>query len=143
MVLPYRFATNPRWVGGHRGLPRRRLGGGDGFLFTEDRRSFYPEGTEPQAYDGFDVPGIVPLYTDPGDLILFAHRTYHAAFPNRTDEVRLSCALGFRPASHKIKAPWALPAAARQFQNNLAPRHLKYTEGYTGIEVGWRPVESG
>ena len=66
--------------------------GPEGFRLTSNKRSFYPEGREEKAYDGFDVAGIVPLFINPGDMIIFAHRTYHGAFPNKTDQVRLSCA---------------------------------------------------
>ena len=112
--------------------------GPDGFTLTAEGNSFYPSGTEPRRYDGFDVPGLVPLFTDPGDMILFAHRTFHAAFPNRTDRVRLSCALGFRPKSYKIEAPWPLPPAARAFVEAL-PAHLRpFVEEYTGIDPQWR-----
>ena len=35
--------------------------GPEGFSMTADRRSFYPEGTEERGYNGFDIPGLVPL----------------------------------------------------------------------------------
>lgn len=112
--------------------------GPEGFRLTDDRTSFYPADAEPQRYNGFDVPGLVPLFTDPGDMILFAHRTYHAAFPNRTDEVRLSCALGFRPKDYKIDAPWPLTETAKAFKAAF-PAHLQdYVEEYTGIDPQWK-----
>ena len=104
----------------------------------ESRKSFHPVSEEPRAYSGFDVPGLVPLFADPGDMIIFAHRTYPAAFPNRTDEVRLSCAVGFRPTDYVIDAPWPLSNKAVAFKQAL-PKHLKtYAEAYTGIDVDWR-----
>jgi hypothetical protein len=112
--------------------------GPEGFNLTKDRGSFYPQGEEEHRYNGFDIPGLVPLFTDPGDMIVFAHRTYHGAFPNKTDEVRLSCAIGFRRKDHHIDAPWPLPETSKQFIEAL-PEHLKpYTEGYTGLDRNWR-----
>ena len=48
--------------------------GPEGFSLTSDRRSFYPEGEEESNYDGFDIPGLIPLFTDPGDMIVFAQQ---------------------------------------------------------------------
>jgi hypothetical protein len=112
--------------------------GPEGFTMTEDGGSFYPAGSKPRRYNDFDVPGIVPLFTDPGDMILFAHRTYHAAFPNRTEEVRLSCAMGFRPKSYKIEAPWPLPPSAQAFVEAIPKNLQPFVEEYTGIDPQWR-----
>jgi hypothetical protein len=112
--------------------------GPEGFKLTQDRTSFYPEGEEEHRYAGFDIPGLVPFFTNPGDMIVFAHRTYHGAFSNLLEEDRLSCAIGFRRRDHKIETPWELPESAKAFMTAL-PDHLKhYTEGYTGIVPGWR-----
>lgn len=112
--------------------------GPEGFKMTSNRRSFYPEGEEEHQYNGFDIPGLVPLFTNPGDMIVFAHRTYHGAFPNREDEVRLSCAVGFRDRNHQIDIPWEIPEVGRQFLDAL-PDHLqRYTHGYTSIDMNWR-----
>ena len=112
--------------------------GPEGFRLTSDKKSFYPEGTEEKAYNGFDVPGIVPLFTNPGDMIIFAHRTYHGAFPNQTDQVRLSCAIGFRARNHQIDIPWQIPEKGQQFLAEL-PSHLqRHTHGYTSIDTSWR-----
>lgn len=112
--------------------------GPPGFALTSDGTSFYPEGSEPKGYVGFDVPGMVPLFTEPGDEIIFADRTYHAAFPNQSDEVRLSCAIGFRPRPMRIDTPWQLPVSARRFIENL-PGHLQpLVENYVGIDPQWR-----
>ena len=112
--------------------------GPEGFRMTADRRSFYPEGEEERPYAGFDIPGLVPLFTQGGDMIVFAHRTYHGAFPNRTEETRLSCAIGFRDRGHRIDVPWEIPQSGRWFLENL-PDHLKvYTDGYTSIDMDWR-----
>ncbi len=113
--------------------------GPKGFKLTPDQRSFYPEGaTDAYQYDDFDIPGLVPLFTNPGDMIVFAHRTYHGAFSNRLNEVRLSCAIGFRDRKHKIDVPWEIPESGKQFLSAL-PGHLKkYTDGYTSIDINWR-----
>lgn len=113
--------------------------GPEGFNLTTDRRSFYKEGEAEKPYDGWDVPGAVPLFTDPGDMIVFAHRTYHAAcFTNRTGEARLSCAIGFRDRRHSIDVPWEIPEVGKQFLAEL-PSHLRrYTHGYTSIDTDWR-----
>ncbi|HAA73735.1 TPA: hypothetical protein DCE37_01275 [Candidatus Latescibacteria bacterium] len=112
--------------------------GPEGFNMTADRRSFYPEGEEEHRYTSWDVPGLVPLFTNPGDMIIFAHRTYHWAFGNREEGVRLSCAIGFRDSSHKIDAPWDIPEVGRKFMADL-PKHLRgYLDGYTSINMEWR-----
>ncbi len=112
--------------------------GPEGFELTADRRSFYPAGEEERYYSGFAIPGLVPLFTNGGDMIVFAHRTYHGAFPNRLRETRLSCAIGFRDRNHRIDIPWKIPAAGRWFLENL-PAHLqRYTDGYTSIDLEWR-----
>ncbi|CAN5857946.1 hypothetical protein BH10CHL1_BH10CHL1_03030 [soil metagenome] len=112
--------------------------GPEGFTLLPDRHSFYPEGGEPKGYNGFDIPGLVPLFTDPGDEIVFAARTYHSAFPNQTDQVRLSCGLGLRPRNLRLEAPWPLPATAKVFVDSL-PAHLQpLVENYTGIDPIWR-----
>ncbi|MCX6043631.1 MAG: phytanoyl-CoA dioxygenase family protein, partial [Chloroflexi bacterium] len=105
--------------------------GPEGFPLLPDRHSFYPEGGEQKGYNGFDIPGLVPLFTDPGDEIVFAARTYHSAFSNQTDQVRLSCGLGLRPRHMRLEAPWPLPATAQAFVDSL-PAHLQpLVENYT------------
>ena len=112
--------------------------GPEGFQLTPDRRSFHPQGSEPHHYVGFDIPGLVPLFTDPVDEIIFAARTYHSAFPNRIDRVRLSCGIGFRPRGFPMDTPWALSESAQAFLNSL-PQHLQHlAEDYVGIDTSWR-----
>ena len=111
--------------------------GPEGFNMTTDRRSFYKDGEEEKAYVGFDIPGLVPLFTNPGDMIVFAHRTYHGAFPNQIDEIRLSCAIGFRSREHRIDIPWEIPDDGRQFLADLPPHLHQYTHGYTSIDLNW------
>ena len=112
--------------------------GPDGFNLTADRQSFYKAGEAEKGYVGFDMPGLVPLFTNPGDMIVFAHRTYHAAFPNRTDQIRLSCAIGFRDRHHQIEMPWEIPDVGRHFLAELPPEVHQYTHGYTSIDTSWR-----
>ncbi len=109
----------------------------EGFQFTPDRRSFHKKGTEPNRYVGFDVPGLVPIFTDPCDQIVFASRTYHAAFPNRAGRVRISCAIIYRPRAYRIEAPWPLSAKAQAFLKALPPRLQPLVEGYVGIDDDW------
>ncbi|MCY3898499.1 MAG: phytanoyl-CoA dioxygenase family protein [Caldilineaceae bacterium] len=109
----------------------------EGFQFTPDRRSFHKVGTKPDRHVGFDVPGLVPIFTDPCDQIVFATRTYHAAFPNRTNRVRLSCAIIYRPRDFKIEAPWPLSQDAQDFLKALPKRLQPFVEGYVGIDDDW------
>jgi ectoine hydroxylase-related dioxygenase (phytanoyl-CoA dioxygenase family) len=109
-----------------------------GFVLTPDQASFYPKGGEPKGYVGFEVPGLVPLFTEPGDEIIFAARTYHAAFPNQTDQVRLSWAIGFRPRSMRINAPWPLSVTAQAFIRAQPIHRQPLVENYVGIDPSWR-----
>jgi len=112
--------------------------GPQGFKMMANKGSFYKEEETEKAYGGFEVPGLVPLFTNPGDMIVFAHRTYHAAFPNQTDEIRLSCGIGFRARHHRIDMPWEIPEIGKRFLADL-PLHLQqYTRGYTSIDLDWR-----
>ncbi|MBV7333487.1 phytanoyl-CoA dioxygenase family protein [Chloroflexi bacterium TSY] len=116
--------------------------GPEGFELTADRRSFMRLGGDTEGYVGFDVPGVVPLFTEPGDEIVFASRTYHAAFSNQTDQVRLSCGVGLRPRSYRIEAPWPLAESAQAFVKAL-PTHLQpMVENYVGIDPSWRGEET-
>ena len=112
--------------------------GPKGFRLTADRYTFVREdAADEERYADFDIPGLVPLFTDPGDCILFADRTFHGAFPNREDQTRLSCGVGFRKQSDVIDAPWELPATARAFVDALPERHKRYVDGYTGIDTSF------
>ena len=109
--------------------------GPEGFRLTADQYSFVREDAgDNERYEGFDMPGLVPLFTEPGDCILFADRTFHGAFPNGEERTRLSCGCGFRKKSDVIDAPWELPATARAFVDALPGRHKRYVDGYTGID---------
>lgn len=109
-----------------------------GFKLTANKKSFYPADMEEHNYSGFDIPGLVPLFTEPGDMIIFAHRTYHGAFSNQLAEPRLSCAIGFRDRRHRIDIPWEIPLEGQHFLATL-PQHLQqYTTGYTSINLTWK-----
>jgi hypothetical protein len=115
--------------------------GPQGFRLTADRYSFVREDAgDAERYADFDIPGLVPLFTDPGDCILFADRTFHGAFPNGEERTRLSCGCGFRRKSDVIDAPWELPATARAFVDALPERHKRYVDGYTGIDTSFGAV---
>jgi hypothetical protein len=115
--------------------------GPQGFRLTADRYSFVREDAgDAERYADFDIPGLVPLFTDPGDCILFADRTFHGAFPNGEERTRLSCGCGFRKKSDVIDAPWELPATARAFVDALPERHKRYVDGYTGIDTSFGAV---
>lgn len=115
--------------------------GPEGFELTPDQASFYPKGGEPKGYVGFDLPGLVPLFTEPGDEIVFAARTYHAAFPNQTDQVRLSCGIGLRPRAMRIDAPWPLSSTAQAFIKAQPPSIQPLVENYVGIDPSWRATD--
>jgi ectoine hydroxylase-related dioxygenase (phytanoyl-CoA dioxygenase family) len=107
----------------------------------------------------------VPLFSNPQDLIIFAARTYHAAFPmaaDAMDEPRLSLGLRFRshaglgdgdPALAKLAeswrsagvaegaaAPWPLPDAAKALKaRHMGTEREGMLENYTSIAFGWTP----
>ena len=83
-----------------------------------------------------DVPGCVAVTADPGDLICFADRTFHANMA--TGERRYSCGIGFRPKAWRIDAPWPLPDSAQALIERMPQRLRTYTEGYTGYDGKWR-----
>jgi len=115
--------------------------GPEGFAFTPERRSFHRPGTEPKSYDQFDVPGVVPLFTEPGDLIIFDTRTYHAAFPHGGSEARLSCGFIFRPTSPPFRAPWERTESARRFCAALPFQLQPFVREYTGLDPAWKLAE--
>jgi ectoine hydroxylase-related dioxygenase (phytanoyl-CoA dioxygenase family) len=75
-----------------------------------------------KPYSGFEMPGMLPLITEPGDMLLFTRKTYHGAAANREEHTRLSCAVGFRPRAARIDAPWEWPESAHELQRCLPPR---------------------
>ncbi|MCE9590605.1 MAG: phytanoyl-CoA dioxygenase family protein [Planctomycetes bacterium] len=114
--------------------------GPEGFEFTPDRRSFFPRGTEPKGYGGMDVPGMLPLFTDPGDRTLFHGRTYHGVFPHKGTEIRVSCGVGFRPKHPRITPPWPLSTYAKNLMASLPQRLKPLYEDYIGIDPAQQHV---
>ncbi|MCX5660932.1 MAG: phytanoyl-CoA dioxygenase family protein [Planctomycetota bacterium] len=113
--------------------------GPEGFEFGNERRFIYKKGAEPKAHTGWDVPGIVPFFTDPGDMILFASRTYHYAFSNLGDQPRYSCGgPGLRARSKPNFCPWPLPESSKRFIASLPERHRRFAEGYGGFDSTWK-----
>jgi len=113
--------------------------GPEGFDFTDkNRKSFHRRGTPPLAYGAMDVPGIVPFITDPGDLIIFADRTYHGVFPHNGTEARNSVGFILRPTDPPFPVPWKLSDETLRSLESV-PDHLKrYFDGYTGLDRSWR-----
>jgi hypothetical protein len=111
----------------------------EGFEFTEDRSTFYKKGEPPRHYAFWDVPGIVPLFTDPGDMILFASRTYHYAFPHNGLEPRHSCGgPGLVAKSKPVYAPWPISERTQKFIDSLPEKYKTYADGYRGFNDSWK-----
>jgi hypothetical protein len=111
--------------------------GPEGFEFTRNRKSFYRKGENPSDCMEMDFPEAFPLFTDPGDMIIFAERTYHGVFAHHGDVTRLSCGLGFRPASYSINPCWPLPESSKAFIASCPPEIQSLVEEYTGIDNKW------
>ncbi|MBA3684138.1 MAG: phytanoyl-CoA dioxygenase family protein [Planctomycetes bacterium] len=109
-----------------------------GYTLSEDRARFHPAG-QPDEPLPMEVPGAVGIECGPGDLLMFADRTFHAARPNREQIVRLSCAMIMRPDQPEFTVPWGATPSARAFAAGLPPRLQRYARGYTGIDHAWRP----
>lgn len=114
--------------------------GPEGFEMLPSRSSFYRKGTPPKGYLGMDVPGMLPVRSDPGDMILFDLVTYHGVYPHVGGEARLSCGFVLRPGQTPFPAPWALTESARKFIAS-APGHLEpVIRYYVGLDRSWRPA---
>jgi hypothetical protein len=112
--------------------------GPEGFELTEYKKSFCRKGdATKERYANFDVPGMIPLYTDPGDLIIFAARTYHGVFVHNGTENRYSCAVGFRAKSDKLVAPWPMPEQGKKFVASAPARWKPMLEEYTSLSREW------
>lgn len=108
----------------------------EGFHMDEERRFLHRDGDD-TPYSKLDMPGMIPVIADPGDLIIFSALTLHVNM--ETKERRYSCGMAFRPKSIQIDVPWKLTENAQKMIDRL-PEHLKhYTEGYTGIDLNWKP----
>ena len=114
--------------------------GPEGFQLTPDQRSFHRVGTEPNGYVGFDVPGVVPLFTDPGDenRLRLSHLPLRIPETESTVGVRLSCGIGLRPRGYPVNAPWPLSENAKAFLEAFPGRLQPLVEGYVGIDTEWR-----
>lgn len=114
----------------------------EGFEFTKGRKSFYKQGTEPHSHTGMDdVPGAMPVIANPGDLIIFAERTYHGVYPHRGTVTRLSCGLNFRSPQYRIEQVWDLPPSAQKFLEQSPEEIQPYLQGYLGIDHTWKSTE--
>ncbi len=111
--------------------------GPEGFELTERGKSFYRKGTAPVDYTEMDFPECIPLYTDPGDLIIFAERTFHGVFPHHGDEVRLTCAMSFRPIAYQPPQVWPVPESARQFIADCPAEIYPLVKDYIGFNGDW------
>jgi ectoine hydroxylase-related dioxygenase (phytanoyl-CoA dioxygenase family) len=103
----------------------------EGYTLNQGGQSFTKEGEEePVAFH--EVPGCIPLFTDPHDLIIFAHRTYHAAFSNLGPDIRLSVGLNFRPAA-KVCIEWEATAEAADLIGRAPDYVQPFLHHYTGF----------
>lgn len=110
----------------------------EGFEFTAGRRSFYKKGADAVAHLHMDdVPGAMPVIAEPGDMIIFAERTYHGVYPHRGSETRLSCGMSFRKQSYKTEQLWPLSESAQQFIEFCPPDIKPIVEGYWGMGGKW------
>ncbi|RAV22591.1 hypothetical protein DQG23_06580 [Paenibacillus contaminans] len=111
--------------------------GPKGFEFTSRRKSFYRKGTEPEACVEMDFDEAFSLFTDPGDMIVFAERTYHGVHAHNGTETRLSCALSFRTKGQQFDEVWPLPESARTFIANCPVGVKPLVEEYLGMGKSW------
>lgn len=111
----------------------------EGFEFTAKRKSFCRKGGELKPHSQMDdVPGAMPVITEPGDMIIFAERTYHGVYPHRGTETRLSCGMSFRKQSYKPEQVWELPESAKRFIEFCPPEVKPLVKDYFGIVGDWR-----
>ncbi len=90
---------------------------------------------------GMDMPGMVAIQAEPGDLVLFASRTYHAAAALH-DRPRLSCGLTLRPRASLLQAPWKLGSPGQAMLAGLEPALEPFFQGYCGIDPLRRQPET-
>ncbi|MCQ6557353.1 phytanoyl-CoA dioxygenase family protein [Paenibacillus mendelii] len=110
----------------------------DGFEFTARRGSFHRKGSDPIAHGQMeDVPGAIPVIADPGDLIIFAERTYHGVYAHRGSMTRLSCGMSFCPRSYEAEQTWPLPESAQRFIDSCSDEVKPLVEKYLGINRQW------
>ena len=107
-----------------------------GFAFTAGRKSFHRIGTPAVDYDGFDCPEMLPLHIDPGDLVIYDLKTYHAAAA-QPEGLRRACAVILRPREPAITVPWAQTEASSRFLAGIPARFAPFVHNYVGIDYGW------
>ncbi|MEF3305012.1 phytanoyl-CoA dioxygenase family protein [Paenibacillus sp. GYB003] len=111
----------------------------DGFEFTARNKSFSRKGGASGPHIRMDdVPGAMPVIAEPGDLIVFAERTYHGVYPHRGTETRLSCGMSFRKQSYKPEQLWPISESARSFIDFCGPEVRPFVEGYWGMGGNWQ-----
>ena len=108
-----------------------------GFAFTSGRKSFHRIGEPAANYDRFDAPQMLPLVIDPGDLLLYSLKTYHAATAQAAG-LRRACAIILRPSEPAIEVPWAETEATRRFLATIPDRFAGFVRNYVGIDYGWQ-----
>lgn len=91
-------------------------------------------GWKPPERWSFDLPGVVSIYAEPGDLILFSARTWHAAHP-LSGMVRHSVGFAMRPAAITIPTPEKTPVGTEAFLASLPADVAPFFRGY----AGWLP----
>jgi ectoine hydroxylase-related dioxygenase (phytanoyl-CoA dioxygenase family) len=113
--------------------------GPPGFCFIENRFSFCRAGASKTPYLGMDVPGVVPVLANPEDAIVFAARTYHAAYdyPAELRDPRLSVGMSVRPASLDFTAKWPLGDNAKRMIATAPPYLLRFLNGYRTNDQHW------
>ncbi len=109
-----------------------------GFVFTEGRKSFFRIGEPARDHAQFDMPQMLPLRVDPGDLVIYSLRLYHGAAA-QPHGVRRACAVILRPTWPVLEVPWPQTDAARRLISSI-PEHLQsFVTNYVGIDYGWTP----
>ncbi|GGD72206.1 phytanoyl-CoA dioxygenase family protein [Paenibacillus nasutitermitis] len=110
----------------------------EGFEFTARKGSFRRIGSELPAHDRMDdVPGAMPVIAEPGDLIIFAERTYHGVYKHCGSVTRLSCAMSFRNTNYQPGQVWPLPESAGRFISSCSDEVKPLVEKYLGIDRMW------
>lgn len=117
------------------GSHREGWQGPEGWRVVPEHNSLAPEPGTIVPADGTlpTVPGMVAMTAEPGDLVLFAERTWHGVLPHRGPAARLGIGLGLRARDLPFRAPWPLPLSARQFRAALPAALQPLADGYPGI----------
>ena len=117
----------------------------------------------------FRIDGCVPIISDPEDLvresyffrfttfrslanpkappsqIIFAARTFHAAFPYHLREPRLSVSCCFRTGRERLPTlpeDWRLGESAKRLIETAPEFARPYIENYTSIDGTWKPASN-